>query len=68
MTIEIINEGKLPEKRKFKGVCNNCGCVFTCHQKDAQTQHGHNWIVYRITCPQVGCHYKVYLEHADETE
>ena len=55
--IEIIRAGIL---RKYKGLCNICGCSFTCDKSDTHITydgyHGYRQFSTRsIKCPTRGC-------------
>ena len=57
--MKILEQGTLPEKRTYEGICDKCKTKFEFKQKEAFyiQQEGDCMIVY---CPF--CHEKVYVK------
>ena len=59
MAIEIIKTGKLPEEKKYRFDCTNCGTIFTALRKDGEySQDQREGPMMKVACPI--CHSKVF--------
>jgi hypothetical protein len=60
--IVVTKLGKLPEKRKLVGVCQNCECQVVCNEEDAEERIG----CWAVKCPTEGCGRDIFVRIAKE--
>ena len=60
--MEIIEKGKLPGERLYKGTCSNCNCRIRFREDEAERRTGRNSSFLEVKCPTRGCDVKIYVD------
>lgn len=61
--MEIIKEGKLPEKEIFNGTCTHCRCHVRFERSEAKYHSTcRNEQYLEVKCPTPGCSKQIFVE------